>query len=145
MPVAQHVNFTGKNYIFLLQVYSSERYGPDKECLFCVAPECSPDRYGRGCSHRCSVGCAGPDHACHHVTGACESCNPGSYGDYCFEKCSDHCAGPDNACDRTTGGCALGCDPGFTGDKCNIGKGSIKLASLLVIRVRSQSNWRASL
>ena len=93
-----------------------------EEHLYVLITECRTGRYGAGCSHRCSVGCAGPDHACHHVTGACESCNPGSYGDYCFEQCSDHCAGPDNACDRNTGVCALGCDPGYSGAICDHSK-----------------------
>lgn len=47
-------------------------------------------------------------------------CSTGFYGEQCGSKC-DHCLN-DTACDHITGYCLKGCEPGYQGINCTIGK-----------------------
>ena len=50
------------------------------------------------------------------------ACVPGRYGENCVQNCSVHCAGQDKSCDGTTGACLSGCEPGYGGLACDLGK-----------------------
>ena len=50
------------------------------------------------------------------------ACHEGRYGERCSNLCSETCGGLANTCDRVDGACKNGCDPGYTGTKCDQGK-----------------------
>ncbi|GFS14281.1 multiple epidermal growth factor-like domains 10 [Elysia marginata] len=102
--------------------------------FICEMPgECYAGRYGKGCSKRCSEGCAGGETSCDRENGSCptgcktgyhgercyKKCDPGRFGPYCTKTCSEHCAGKDNPCRQISGKCDHGCEPGYLGDHCD--------------------------
>lgn len=51
-----------------------------------------------------------------------QECSVGLYGANCLQNCSMVCGVPGN-CDRVTGYCNGGCQRGWTGVRCDEGKG----------------------
>ena len=49
-------------------------------------------------------------------------CQPGFYGQDCVSSCHVGCRGDDNSCHHVTGVCTHGCDPGYTGQMCQLSK-----------------------
>lgn len=48
-------------------------------------------------------------------------CSPGQFGLDCRERCSKHCKNS-KLCDHISGACTSGCQNGFVGSHCTIGK-----------------------
>ena len=59
---------------------------------------------------------------CSRVSSLSIDCRVGRYGEWCSNLCSETCGGLANTCDRVDGACKNGCDPGYTGTKCDQGK-----------------------
>nr|XP_022303551.1 laminin subunit alpha-2-like isoform X2 [Crassostrea virginica] len=94
--------------------------------------ECVGGLFGNNCVENCSITCGDPG-ICDKVTGHCVDCLPGwegdmcqnectkgFYGPNCVRKCSLNCVRP-GECDRMTGHCDGGCQPGWTGVRCEEG------------------------
>ncbi|KAK3801336.1 hypothetical protein RRG08_049102 [Elysia crispata] len=94
--------------------------------------QCSVGWYGPNCKYQCHCAGSAP---CDKHDGSCSSgchqdwfgpacqyeCPSGKYGENCNERCSVHCAGQNNTCYHINGTCAEGCDPGYTGETCDLG------------------------
>ena len=79
---------------------------------------CKIGQYGPYCNESCPASCQG--HTCDQSTGHCYSCGWKRYGMMCTLSCSTHCGGNGNC--SMDGHCSEGCDIGWEGADCTIGK-----------------------
>ena len=106
---------------------------------------CTAGYYGPGCHQRCNC-----EAACDSATGHCptqcvpgkakpdcqEDCGEGTWGHDCLSEC--HCN--DGTCNVVTGFCTIsGCEPGYTGSKCQWQLPSMVSAGIQITAVNGQA------
>ncbi|BFZ21379.1 hypothetical protein BsWGS_24417 [Bradybaena similaris] len=100
---------------------------------------CDGQTHGRDCNSTCPQHCENIKTSlsvCDHVSGVCtQGCQPGYTGDRCDQRCDGQTHGRDcnstcpqhcenintslSVCDHVSGVCTQGCQPGYTGDRCD--------------------------